>query len=624
MDNVYLSLLKRHKKLNDFSTFDIETRKKKTILIGIWYQNKYIKFFKWSDFFDFVLRRRIRTKLFYAHNLKFDGIYLANECQKRGFEVEFIDSGGKLIELKIKVRSRTNSRGKQVNEYVTFRDSYSLFPASQEKLANSFDVPTKKYLLDFEQLERMKKEEAMPEYLKRNRDDVKGLYEILRKAQKMFYNRFGVDCSKAMTVSQLALRIFRTRYQSNSLRNPLVVGDRHDKGLIGEFKLIQNSYAGGRVEVFDMNLKNEVAVYDINSMYPSVMLKPVPINSYFCLENVSPGKAEEIILNNHGFADVTVTSRREFFPLLWTKQDGKLLFTNFRKSRGSFAFPELRKMLEKGGVIDKVHKIIVFDDSKPIFKEYVKEIYSIRKKAKATNDTATNFVCKLLLNSLYGKFAQDPERSGIKLLTPEQANKLLDNDVDGIDCDKNGNFFTFEKNFNVSSFFMPHIASYITSRARVLIYEYLNKANNPVYCDTDSVFCEYLHENSQELGKMELEKILYDFEGINAKVYQATNKHGNLVKKAKGIPRKKLKNIDDLNSLFINSVQWENLCSIRRSMRAKNNITFREGIVRYNKMSRGFNSRYSKRFVLENKLTLPFDYINDNLVKDNVFSTRML
>ena len=42
-----------------------------------------------------------------------------------------------------------------------------------------------------------------------------------------------------------------------------------------------------------------------------------------------------------------------------------------------------------------------------IFTEYVNTIYNLRKTFK--KDDPKNFICKLLLNSFYGKFGMNPE-----------------------------------------------------------------------------------------------------------------------------------------------------------------------------------------------------------------------
>jgi len=96
--------------------------------------------------------------------------------------------------------------------------------------------------------------------------------------------------------------------------------------------------------------------------------------------------------------------------LLWTRQNGKLLFVNFKESTGTFAFPELRAAYENGMIVHEVRKVVIFYESAPIFRGYVNTLYKKRLKAKESGDMGASFIYKRLLNSLYGKFAQKPER----------------------------------------------------------------------------------------------------------------------------------------------------------------------------------------------------------------------
>ena len=54
-----------------------------------------------------------------------------------------------------------------------------------------------------------------------------------------------------------------------------------------------------------------------------------------------------------------------------------------------------------------MHKGYTFKAGK-IFSNYVETIYDLRLEAKNNQDKAKDVVCKLLLNSLYGKFGMSP------------------------------------------------------------------------------------------------------------------------------------------------------------------------------------------------------------------------
>ena len=111
---------------------------------------------------------------------------------------------------------------------------------------------------------------------------------------------------------------------------------------------------------------------------------------------------------------------------------------------------------------------------------------------------------------------------------------------------------------------------------------------------------------------MKLENVYTDFQAINSKVYQSNEK-----KKAKGIPRKFLNGLNDLNQLYEKQVEWERLASLRKSLSVKNNVVYSDGIVKYVKMKRSFKQFYNKREVLKDGTTLPF-----TLKKRNLYSSH--
>ena len=63
------------------------------------------------------------------------------------------------------------------------------------------------------------------------------------------------------------------------------------------------------------------------------------------------------------------------------------------------------KIAFDNGWITEIHKIYEYRARK-IFRDYVTDIYSLRKKAKLEGNIPKALLLKYLLNSLYGKFGQ--------------------------------------------------------------------------------------------------------------------------------------------------------------------------------------------------------------------------
>jgi len=595
--------LKKAKGLRRFGTFDLETRNKRLYISGFYYGGKY-RMLKGEDELIKFLTKQWRGKeptMFYVHNLSFDGLYLADLCYKRGVKFDYIEHAGRMFEFRINIRRP----GSDKNRWLRFRDSYSIFPKSQKTLAEMFQVETKKYELDFEGLEKLPDWQVLPEYRMRNETDCVGLYQIMEKASAFVLDEFGIDMAGCMTIAQFAMKAFR-RSLREPILNPCVIKVNGRNETLDVVDVFTKAYAGGRVEVFRMGKSADMKKYDINSMYPSVMLNPVPVGGMKVLDNPSIEQLREIIEKYEGFVDATMSNVPVEFPVLWAKTDGKLMFMNFSESRGTFAFPEIRRAAQYGLAFTKIHKIVYFTRSEPIFKDHIESLY---RKRMESGGGAWSFIYKLLMNSLYGKFGQRPERKKVRLVTPAEAKGMVDTQ----DVEQMGDvFFVREEERRVASFYMPHIAAYVASYARVKIHEYILKAEKPVYTDTDSVVCSYLYEDSRKLGLMKLEKSYSCFDAINAKVYQADGE-----RKAKGIPRGKMP--EDLNSLFDSPVEWETFASLRKSLSSVNNVTVSDGLVKYLRMSRMFRMRYSKREIMPDGVTTaPFSYTEGRVLPASV------
>jgi DNA polymerase elongation subunit (family B) len=80
---------------------------------------------------------------------------------------------------------------------------------------------------------------------------------------------------KSPTISSLAFKLFRSNYlqelDNNKIKIPTITGKIYDD--------IKKSYTGGAVDVYKPYGEN-IKVYDVKSLYPSVMLNnPMPVGN---------------------------------------------------------------------------------------------------------------------------------------------------------------------------------------------------------------------------------------------------------------------------------------------------------------------------------------------------------
>lgn len=280
------------------------------------------------------------------------------------------------------------------------------------------------------------------------------------KFRDSVHKKYNFNLTKFKTLPSLALAAYISNYIPSHLKPKL-------KMVKGELeKKIRTSYFGGNVEVY----VNEISIgfmYDMNSQYPKAMLSDMPIGD--------PVLSLESDLNKiFGFAYGEITCPDE--SLL------RVPFIQFKDSvygfnvcpRGKFKrliFSEEIKYALKYGYSMEVEYCYLFERGKDLFKDFVNYHYEIKKLSK---DAVQRNVCKLLLNSLYG-------RLGINEITDKM--EIVDRDL----------IENLDKSYNIS------ILSELENNKYLIKYSDLIDENiKKLYSDTITL---------SDLGKMKKDEI---------------------------------------------------------------------------------------------------------------------
>lgn len=306
---------------------------------------------------------------------------------------------------------------------------------------------------------------------------------------------------------------------------------------------IRKYYFGGRCQAFETGvIHGSFKGYDINSSYPDVMRRiSHPIGA-------SP-KYERRITSRTHFARITAVSKGAL-PI--RKEDGGLDFPI--GTRDFLAcIHEIKAGLETNTLrILKVHESLYFD-AETTFDEFIDYFYSERLKAGANGDEIRKLFYKLVMNSSYGKFAQDPRKytdwifDPVDIPTPQRCEACYErhrcgqatgsnpqaggeacscencsrekNDARRTDAfgwylhtERDGRYIYArpQQLRGGRGFFNVATAASITSAARASLLYGINAARRPIYCDTDSLICEGLeatadgNPNGIRIGKTEL------------------------------------------------------------------------------------------------------------------------
>ena len=481
-----------------------------------------------------VLRKKLSSGTVFFHNLgKFDGIFLVEALLKKQLKPKIVSRKGDIYEIKY--------------DSLCFRDSYKILPRGIKELENSFATKRKKGKLDISQhnfkvlnyeiLAHFK--EKLGEYM---HNDVMLQYEIFKGAQRHFHELFGfLDISSKRTLPSIALEIFRTKFLGE---------DTVFKLNARQEEQIRKSYYGGGVDVYIPKGEN-LHVYDVNSLYPFVMLNHMPAGRP---KYVTFRDKKNLDYNDFGFFVAHITFKKECHaPLLPTRlKDGITVFPRGDWT-GIYFSEELKKAISVGYQV-RIIRGWVFERKK-LFSSYVKSIYSLRVN---TDKAAINFLCKLLLNSLYGRFGikgchektsvvnakefleieKFHDISKYTKITPElymctYSNAIAKESVP----DKNLTTKRKQKQqaFQIRAAHMNmavHLSSAITSYARIYMYDFKNIPNNPCfYSDTDSVVLQHpldaAHVDSKRLGAFKKE--YHNARGIflSPKIYYLQDENGS-------------------------------------------------------------------------------------------------
>ncbi len=231
---------------------------------------------------------------------------------------------------------------------------------------------------------------------------------VLKMREK--YAEFGAELKS--TIGSTALNLFHKSYYSKPTHNPL--NDQHINWLL-------DGYFGGRVEIFHTKpVTGAIHYYDFNSLYPSVMAGNLfPKFDRF-------GFTKNVDFEAEGMAEVLVNVPKETeIPYLPTRSDHGLIFPTGR-FRGRWTYFEIREAMKLGVKVEKVYRGLEFLGTTSPFDEFIKTLYRERMHARdVLKDELMSDSAKLIMNNLYGKFAQGNE---VTKLIPFDRNKLKQGD----------------------------------------------------------------------------------------------------------------------------------------------------------------------------------------------------
>jgi hypothetical protein len=361
--------------------------------------------------------KRVKPSHVWAHNLQYDiGNLFADSLPS----LEIVAIGSRILRVEW--------------EGIEFRDTFNLWPLALAKLGDAFG------------LKKGKRNVQSKKYVMR---DVEILHRALMFIEHMLVeyeiNRF--PC----TLGGLAVRAWKS------------LGGKNWYNI---WPQCREALYGGRVELFQREVRGDIYWTDINSLYPHVMTREFPATAKTVKD-----------ISGFGVADVTIRLPEAYIMgLPYRDEEGRVIFP-WGKLRGIWTFAEIQDAVAHGGKILKLHNAIGCREGQKYYADYVHHFYQMRQACK---DEAKRLFFKLLMNNLYGQLATRGSISRTVSNThpnaqsgayPVFGNKLL-------------------MDFNTAP--PEHCnylhAAYVTSYGRLELLKYLRElGERMIYCDTDSL-----------------------------------------------------------------------------------------------------------------------------------------
>lgn len=352
---------------------------------------------------------------FTSQNLKFDGEFIIYWLIQNGYE--FIEDKSQRKDktftclitdtgqfFSIEVYFEIKNKGKKVKK-ATFYDSLKIIPFGVDKIAKSFDLPIRKLEIDYNAYRERENYQLTEQEI----DYIKNDVTIVAMALKKFFDEGLTKMTQASN----------SMYDYKKIITPKYFKEFYPELSIDLDGEIRSSYRGGFTYLNSKKYANKVVgegiVLDVNSLYPSIMYeKPMPfgkpvffegryiedktydlyIQRLACSFKVKKNMIPTIQLKgNLSFMpnEYVEDTKGEIVSLTLTSVDLKLFLEHYEATS---------PIIWGGGW--------KFRSITGLFTEYIDKWTARKIQAKKEGNGVQYQLSKLMLNSLYRKFALNP------------------------------------------------------------------------------------------------------------------------------------------------------------------------------------------------------------------------
>lgn len=322
------------------------------------------------------------------------------------------------------------------------------------------------------------------------------------------------------------------------------------------YQYMRRAYFGGRTQVLKPRSASGYH-YDINSAYPAALASlSLPVGPW--TEQTSAQAAGSYSSGKLGAYQAVVQVPQLFFPPLPVRTPKRIAYP-VGLVGGWWTSLELANAERVGARIHSIDHGIVFPSSERVLEPFCRHVWSLRNSVAEGKSSPLGQWLKLYANSLTGKLATKPEVERVTI-DPDcpvfcpggnacGGNRALCGIFGCCDhactlrCGK-AEPIAFGLPFFSQTFprLSPcsHVewAAYLTAYTRGELLDFAAGADDGVYLDTDSLFCERARDTriGKELGEWDLQDRYEHMHVLAPKTYAYTDETGKKHAASKGVP----------------------------------------------------------------------------------------
>jgi len=309
------------------------------------------------------------------------------------------------------------------------------------------------------------------------------------------------------TVGSTAFNTWRYRF----LHNRMFI--HSNEAALG---LEREAYHGGRTEAFWTGRRDDGPFYylDVNNMYGHVLSSnPYPSVLYGQSDHGDPYRLAYKLSKYSVIARVIVNVDEPLLPY----EVGGFTAYPLGMFEATLTTPELKYAIDRSWLVDVLS--LAWYRQEALFADYISFFHRLRHRYQAEGNVGFAKICKLLNNSLYGKFGQrglkqeligkcDPHMTGRETIYDEPSGMYYDQVYLAGRVYKEWN-----EGESYNSF--PAIAAHVTAYARLELWKLLKQvpAGHAFYADTDSLIVDEIgykslasHLDPVRLGCLKVER----------------------------------------------------------------------------------------------------------------------